>query len=270
MQPHPLDTAIRLAPVGIDTFAGATSPAYANMVGPFGGVTAAVLLNAVLIHPQRRGDPVSFTANFAGPIADGAFEIEARAVRTNRSTQHWVVSLAQQGEVAATATAVLAQRRATWSAAEAVAPAGVPPAEALARALTEGRPAWAQRFDMRFIAGDIPERFDGQEQSHATTRAWLRDDPPRALDFASLASLCDSFFPRVFLRRRLRIPIGTVSMTTFFHADAEMLAAQGDRHVLGCARALAYHNGYFDQSAEVWSDAGKLLASTHQIVYYRD
>ena len=270
MQPHPFDTAIRLAPRGEHTFAGATSPVYANMVGPFGGITGAVLLNAVLVHPARQGDPVALTVNFAGPVADGEFAIDVRPVRTNRSTQHWAVSLSQQGEVAATATAVLAVRRPTWSAAEAVAPADVPAAATLARAATEGRPAWVQRFDMRYVAGDLPERFDGEEQPHASTRVWLRDDPPRPLDFASLASLCDSFFPRVFLRRRMWIAIGTVSMTTFFHADAAMLAAQADRHVLGCARALAYHNGYFDQSAEVWSGAGKLLASTHQLVYYRE
>ena len=49
-----------------------------------------------------------------------------------------------------------------------------------------------------------------------------------------------------------------------------LLAAQGDRHVLACARALAFRNGYFDQSAEIWSDHGQLLASTHQMVYFRE
>ena len=82
----------------------------------------------------------------------------------------------------------------------------------------------------------------------------MRDEPPRPLDFASLASLCDSFFPRIFVRRREIVPIGTVSLTTYFHADAATLAAQGERHVLGSARALNFRYGYFDQSAEVWSD----------------
>ncbi len=49
-----------------------------------------------------------------------------------------------------------------------------------------------------------------------------------------------------------------------------MLRAQGDRHVLGTARALNFRNGYFDQSAEVWSDDWQLLASSHQLVYYRE
>ena len=61
-----------------------------------------------------------------------------------------------------------------------------------------------------------------------------------------------------------------MSLTTYFHADAAQLAAQGERHLLATARALAYRNGYFDQSAEVWADGGDLLASTHQMVYYRD
>ena len=46
------------------TFVGHTSPAYANMVGPFGGISAAQMMNAVLLHPQRLGDPVSLTINF--------------------------------------------------------------------------------------------------------------------------------------------------------------------------------------------------------------
>jgi len=40
--------------------------------------------------------------------------------------------------------------------------------------------------------------------------------------------------------------------------------------VLGTARALCFRNGYFDQSAEVWGDDGRLLASSHQMVYYRE
>ena len=49
------------------------------MIGPFGGVTAAQALNAVLQHPQRLGEPVAFTVNFATALADGPFLVQARA-----------------------------------------------------------------------------------------------------------------------------------------------------------------------------------------------
>jgi hypothetical protein len=75
--------------------------------------------------------------------------------------------------------------------------------------------------------------------------------------------------PRIFIRRRTAVPIATVTMTTYFHADAQMLIAQGDGPLLGVARALNFRDGYFDQSAQLWDDQQRLLASTHQLVYYR-
>lgn len=268
--PHTLDTAIQLTSVGENQFTGATHAGYANMVGPFGGTTSAVLLNAVLQHPQVLGEPISLTVNFAGALADGAFEIEATPVRTNRSTQHWSLQLTQGGVVAATASAVFAARRKTWSAGEAEPPQDMPAAKDLATVSMPGFPAWVQRYDMRFADGEQPGPFDGQEQAHSNSRLWVRDEPARPLDFAALAAICDCFFPRIFIRRRAPTPIGTVSLTIYFHADAELLAEQAERHVLGRARALNYRHGYYDQSAEVWSDGGQLLASTHQIVYFRE
>jgi acyl-CoA thioesterase len=267
---HSFDAAIALTATKVDHFRGATTPAYANMVGPFGGTTGATLLQAALLHPARLGQPIALTVNFASALNTGEFEIEARAVRTNRSTQHWVIELVQAGEVAATATAVFAQRRETWSAPEAVAPVNLPPPEALPRADHRGRPAWVQRYDMRFVEGGMPDAFDGQEQPHSRSCLWVRDEPPRPLDFASLAAICDSLFPRIFMRRRKVAPIGTVSLTTYVHADAAMLAEQGEQPVLGVARALNFRNGYFDQSAKIWGSGGQLLASTHQIVYFRE
>ena len=266
---HHFDEAIRIAPLGENRFIGATHQAYANMVGPYGGITAAALLNAALQHPERLGAPIALTVNFAAPLADGQFEIEARPVRTNRSTQHWTLQLLQGGDTAATGTAVFAERRETWSAAEAIAPADMPAAASLPRAATGFGPPWTRCYDMRFAPGESP-RLDAGEQPHAHSRLWVRDEPPRPLDFASLAALCDCFFPRIYIRRGRPAPIGTVTLTTYFHADAVQLAEQGDRHVLGTAQAMAYRNGYFDQSAAVWNDSGVLLASTHQMVYYRD
>ena len=72
------------------------------------------------------------------------------------------------------------------------------------------------------------------------------------------------------MRRPVRVPAGTVSLTTYFHADTAMLAEQGDRPVLGVARASHFGLGYHDQSAEIWSDAGRLLATSHQVVYFKE
>lgn len=267
---HPFDTAIALQPTAEGAYEAHTSPDYANMVGPFGGVTCAVMLNAALQHPARMGIPIALTVNFAAPIAEGPYAVTARAARTNRSTQHWVIEASQASGVVALATAVFAERRSTWSAPEAQAPQGQPLPDTLTRMPTGQRPAWVQRYDMRFTEGDVFNGFDGLEQPDSRSCMWLREEPPRPLDFASLAAISDSFFPRIFVRRRRATPVGSVSITTYFHADEAALSAQGDRFVLASARALKFHNGFFDQSGEIWSDDGHLLASTHQTVYFKE
>jgi acyl-CoA thioesterase len=267
---HPLDQAIALRATSRHEFTGATHPAYANMVGPFGGTTAAQLLQAALVHPERLGEPVALTVNFAAPVADGEIRLVSRPVRTNRSTQHWIIEAHQAEGVVATATAVFALRRETWSNVEAVMPTNVPSPDGVPRMSLKGTPAWPQRYDMRFVEGAFPAAFDEQEQAHSRSTLWVRDEPARVLDFAALAALSDSFFPRIYIRRRRRSMVGTVSLTTYFHADSALLVQVGTRHVLGVAKALNYRHGYFDQTGELWSPEGQLLVSTHQLVYFKD
>jgi acyl-CoA thioesterase len=268
-QPHPFDDAIRLEPLGEDLFLGHTHEAYGNMVGPFGGATAATALAAVMGHPARQGDPIALTVNFAGPVAEGPFEVQAKATRTNRSTQHWSVQIHQGPDVVVTATAVLAVRRETWSAMEARFPQAAP-AESMASTPSLGRVRWTSAYDMRFIQGPLQVGHQAAAEQDSVSLLWVRDEPARTLDFCSLAALCDAFFPRIFIKRAQWSPIGTVSFTVYFHADAAMLATVGTRHVLAHARAQQFRNGFFDQSAELWSPIGELLAVTHQVVYYRE
>src|ERR1700694_5263447 len=112
---HLFDHATRVSP-GDSRWTGHTSADYWAFVGPFGGVTAATMLRAILEHPQRSGDPLALTVNFCAPIAEGAFDLDVRLVKANRSSQHWSVEMTQAGgEVATLATAVFAERRPSWS-----------------------------------------------------------------------------------------------------------------------------------------------------------
>jgi acyl-CoA thioesterase len=269
MSSHPFDSAVALQAQADGTFLGHTSAAYANMVGPFGGVTAAQALNAVLQHPQRLGDPISLTVNFAAALADGPFTVNARPARTNRSTQHWVIEMLQNGETVLTGTGFFGLRRDTWGADEHTMPA-VPAPQDVARATNPARVEWVKRYEMRFAEGAIPVEWHGADQGASRTRLWLRDDPPRPLDFASLTALSDVFFPRVWSRRPLLVPIGTVSMTVYYHADAALLQSTGSGYLLGQTQAQAFRNGYFDQTAQLWNEVGNLLVTTHQVVYYKE
>lgn len=263
---HALDRALELDEVSADVVRGRTRPEWANMVGPFGGVTAAVLLRAIESHPDRLGEPVALTVNFAAPIADGEFEISRRAARTNRTNQHWILELSQNGVIATTATAIFGIRRDTWSDTQA-APPDAPPPEQIERSSRENLPVWIGMYDMRFAEGS----FSGgsvRTGPSSTTTLWVRDAEQRQLDFPALTALSDIFFPRVYLRRGV-IPAGTISMTTYFHADGQHLDALGGDYILATARADRFDRGFFDQNAQLWSRDGQLLASTYQIVYFK-
>lgn len=270
---HPFDNAIALTADQAGHFNGCTSPAYENMVGPYGGITAAVLVQAVTGHAGCLGEIAALTVNYASGVAPGAFCVRATPARTNRSTQHWVISLVQVNgagveETVVTATALTALRRGTWQASDLSMPT-VPGPGALARTRVNAPMEWLKRYDMRFVRGEIPPEMDGSG-SDSLSQLWVQDDPPRPLDAPGLAALCDVFFPRIYLRRALRVPAGTVSMTIYFHASAAQMAENGPGHVFAQAQAQAYRHGFFDQTAQLWSESGILLATSHQLVYYKE
>lgn len=274
---HQFDRAIHM--LGDDSqtstrqYKGATTLEYANMVGPFGGVLAATLLNSVLQHPQCQGEPVALTVNFAAPVQDGEFNIEATPVRTSRSTQHWTMSLLQQGEVAMTATAICALRRETWETTDSDMPQAQAPEGLAALPEVMPIPKLFSNYDIRMLRGNIAPLPQAEEyvKDSSETLLWVRDKPVRAMDFTSLTAMADIFFPRIFVRRQRPAAAGTISLAIHFHADSQALAAIAeDEFVLGHARAKRFYNGYADQVGEVWSKSGVLLATTSQTVYYKD
>ncbi len=68
----------------------------------------------------------------------------------------------------------------------------------------------------------------------------------------------------------MRVPIGTVSMAVYFHADAGQMNTTGAGYLLGQAQGQVFRNGFFDQTAQMWNEAGQLLATSRQIVYFKE
>jgi acyl-CoA thioesterase len=266
--PHLFDDATQVT-AGDSRWQGKTSEDYWAFVGPFGGATAATILRALIDHPQRAGDPLSLTVNFCAPIAQGAFDLDVRLVKANRSTQHWCVEMTQgSGEVATLATAVFAERRPSWSHPQAPFPASRPYEQTLP--YTKIAAPWVRQYDFRFVEGE--PNWDSTPSSappNSFTKLWIGDRVPRKIDALSLMSMSDAFFGRIFHAKRELVPFGTVSLTTYFHADAADLAAEDITRLLAVADAKIFHKSYGDQNGELWSPSGRLLATTTQIAYFK-
>ena len=170
--------------------------------------------------------------------------------------------------MATLATAVFAERRPSWSHQQAEFPQAKPFEQILPYPKIAA--SWANQYDFRFVEG-YPD-FSGAKKdapASAFSKLWISDRVPRKIDALSLMSMSDAFFGRVFHARRELVPFGTVSLTTYFHADADDLAREDISRVLAVADAKIFHKSYGDQNGELWSPNGRLLATTTQIAYFK-
>lgn len=270
MEPHPFDDAVALTRQADGRYAGTVPPPYWNMVGPFGGTTAAVLMRAALAEQPAGIEPVAFTVNYCTALARGGFTIDARTVSAGRSVRHVNVEMQQGDATVATASAVLALRRRTWAHQPARPPA-VPAPDAVSAMNTEGSPQWLQRYEFRFVSGGWQWQAQPYDELRsAQSTLWVADKPRRALDFLSLTALADVFFVRAFHVRGSTVPAGTVSMTVHYHASAEELAAHGDAPLLCTVDAHVFARNFGDQIAQLWSGDGRLLATTTQMTWFKE
>jgi acyl-CoA thioesterase len=268
---HPFDRAIAIRPDSGGAFRAEARTDYWAFVGQFGGVTAATCLNALLRHPDAAGQPVALTVNFAAPIQQGALRLSLRRVRASRSTQHWSIEIHQgdDPDPRTTATAVLAERRESWRHQPATPPS-MPPPESLRELALPDTVPWVGRYRFWFESG-APVRADQPLSPPGTARScyWLEDAVEREVDVRSLASMADTFFGRIFQVRGQVVPFGTVSLTTYFHSEPEELRSLAARRVIARADARRFHRSYSDQSGELWSSDGRLLATSHQVAYFK-
>lgn len=267
---HPFDVACALVPAGPSRYRGQAPAAYWNMAGPFGGTTAAVLLHAARLEQADAAEPVALTVNYCAALVPGEFHIGVRPVRSGKSVRHVSLELVQGNTIAASASVVFALRRDTW-AHQPVSMPDAPPPEAVRPMDTGGRLPWLQRYEFRFVRGalQLPAQPHAEPQP-AHSLLWVADVPPRPLDALSLTALCDVFFVRAYQVRGAVVPAGTVTMTVHFHASAADLATQGSRPVLGVADAQVFARNFGDQTAQIWSSNGRLLATTTQLAWFKE
>lgn len=266
---HPFDVATALTDLGGGKFAGETSPEYANVVGTFGGVTAATMMRAVLESKDRRGDPVVQTVNFCGSLDAGGFEISATMERAGKYTQHWSLKLVQNAEVKTTASIVCGVRSEVFSRQIEMKPSAPDP-ETCEPLKTKGLINWLERYSFRFVEGE--PRLSGiplSEQGNSRSLLWIADLPERPVNTLSLAAISDCFFPRLLHLRGKMVPFGTVSMTTYFHSTTEEISAVGAAAVLGATDSKCVHRNFHDQQMQLWASDGTLLASGSQLVWYK-
>ncbi len=254
-----------LKPAGEGRWAANADPRYWNALGPWGGWTAGVLLQAVQREPNASGAPVAMTLNLMSGFEQSGVEISTRLVRKGRSLEFWLVELSQGESVCAQAMVTLAQRRETEHFLEMPMPPAPMPENIAPPAPREGmRLAFGAMFESRPVKG-YPPSGDGDTESVS----WTRHVGPRKLDHVLLAMYADLFPPRIFYKGLGFRPVSTVSMNVYFHATQTEIDAVGEDFILAQAAARRGGGGFNDQLGALWRRDGVLLATTEQLIWFK-
>ncbi|HEX5615408.1 MAG TPA: thioesterase family protein [Acidimicrobiia bacterium] len=258
-----LEAALTVAPVG-DRWHAIADPGYEASNGMFGGWTTAIALAAVLRTADVAHTPSAITINFLSAVAPGAaIEIRTERLGGGRSVSHWRADVhpAGSGELHATANVVLTDRRATDTHLQLVMPSAPEPDD-----LPEFHPPdpAGERSVIRPVSGMPPF---GRGDTYSV--GWVRELSGRPVDHVQLAYLADQCAPRSFFWSDGPRRSATLTMTVYFHATADELAAVGDDYVLHEAFATRGVASTADQHVRMWSRSGTLLATSEQICLYR-
>ena len=260
-----LDEAVALDAAGPDVWQAHADPDHESINAMFGGWTAAVCLASVQGSSPNELTPSALTVNYIAAVAPGTHPtIHVEHLGGSRSIDHWRADLRAEGTGAlqASASVVLTARRPTephlqWTRPDAPLPETL---EEFHAPGTQGR-----QTDIRRLSG-TEDAYGGGD---TRTSAWVRMMSGRPVDHLQLAYLADQFAPRSFYWGSGLRPSATITMSVYFHATPDDLAAAGDGYLLNEATGTRGADATSGQQARLWSQAGALLATTEQLAWYR-
>jgi hypothetical protein len=229
----------------------------------WGGYALGLMMKSILAEPERKGDPVSLTVSYIGALLDGESHISNRLLRQGGSLEFWRSEVSQNGGApAAHGDFILGRRRPTRRFGWFEMPAAPPP-----EALESATPpvGFLHEYEMR-LPYPFP-RGDGSSDS----LAWYRFKDGRALDYVTLAMAADRFPPRhVAVYGWGARQNSTISLSAYFHATPEEVAAVGSDFVLCHATGRSGSDSLFDMTASIWRRDGLLLLTTEQLCWFKE
>lgn len=252
------DTAVE--PVSPGSYRARFDAGWWAVVGPNGGYVAALHLRAMehaLADPARK--PRALHVRYLTAAVEGPIELRVEVVRAGRSVTVLSSSIVQAGKVVSTASAVFGATVSAVSYCDARVPDGLPAADSCSVA-----PCFVpinHRFETRPVFGG-PMR----EGERALCGGYIRLEEPRVADALMLAALWDAWMPTPLLRRieaRFGGAAPTVEASVYFHVPEPV--APPDAFYFARIESLVAHEGYFEESGQIFGPDGRLLAQSRQL-----
>ena len=234
--------------------------------GLWGGYAIGLCIRVLEAEPEAVGEALSLTLTYAAGLPAGALDIRTRRLRQGGSIGVWEVEMLAAGSDQVGVHGIVTQARrpetpdfAFASMPEAPDPESLPATQMPGGMLHYG----ASAFERRTLDG-----FPPQPSGNSRSLAWVRSRRG-PLDKAMLGMMTDNSAPRVMCALGPMVMTTTLSLTAYLHATVEELAAVGDDFILVECEGRVGGHGASDERSSYWSRAGKLLATSEQLAWYR-
>jgi len=258
----------RITALGDGRFSAVLDDRWWIVVGPNGGLLAALLLRAAVATVGAvRADvtPRIQTTQYLATAVEGPIELHGVVERAGRRIVLAAVDL-RQGD------RLLCRSRVTFGAVQdpvlAVVDQAPPPVGAPADTPLDDRPVGANDLKIR---ARLQRRFAITEPG--CWGGWLRMEPPVPYDHVVVASLMDNWPPSLRTHvtdpgRAERLHTTTIELTTYFRTAT--LGLDADDECLIVLRSGTSAEGYHQEDAELWSPDRRLLATSRQLALVFD
>ena len=256
-----LDADTELRAAGEGAWEGAIVSGWQTPRGPLGGYVMALMvrgLGLAVDDPDR--SPRSVTMHFLRVPEEGPVRVTARVERAGRSLSTVSGRMEQGGKLIGLA---LAAHSKPWEG-PLLDAAPLPEVEAPGDldSHQEGRgsapmPPFLDRMVMQHRLGEAP--FSGAEEG--VVGGWLGLREERPIDELAVAVFADAWFPAPWPKLTAFAPAPTIELTIHFRSP---LPAAGPL-LLGRFDCKLIRDGFFDESGELWSPDGTLVAQSRQL-----
>ena len=262
---HKFSDAMAMTQRGDGRFVAAFDRSWWVVVGPNGGVIAALLLRAAQASVAPDRSPRTITVHYVRPPVEGEVEMEVSVDRTGRTVSFVSVRMLQSDRLVASAMVALATARDAPIEWEQRSP---PQVRSLAESfMMEGdgseipiRDRWDQAWAVGVPGQALTEVSGGFEAG-----GWLRLADPEPYDAAVIAAMSDAWVPAVMVHSEAAVHTPTLELTVHFRRDIAEADLDPNEHCCAVFRQHSAHEGFLDESGEIWSEDGRLLAMCRQM-----
>ncbi|WP_392353362.1 thioesterase family protein [Pseudoalteromonas sp. PB2-1] len=229
----------------------------------FGGLSAALLYQAMRQHINSSRRLLSLSTNFVGPlIADTDFSIDVEVLREGKNSAQVLARIIQDGDVCIITQACFGAKRQSTVRVDVTKTMQLKPVdERFALPYKEGEmPAFFQHIALCLQDGNMP--FSAADTSHLS--GWMKlKHTPEQMNEAQIIALADAWPPTLLQMYKQPAPASSMSWYLEFVEEPNIAHDAWVGY-----EAITHHskNGYGLEDGCIWSEDGKLIALSRQTV----